>query len=225
MAIAECRPDRSRLLAHSVLLPAFLMGAIACGEAADTSPDASAAPDDVALAFLANLSELCGQAFPGVVTDAPETDQAFHPDAPMIMHVRECSPSEVRVPAWLGSAATPEIVDNASRTFVFTATPVGLDVRHDHRHRDGRGEPNSYYGGVAAHPPIATEPPSPTRQEFKRLTEEGVSTGWIAEIIPGERFLYGTQRDGEWRHRFEFDLTRTVPGPEPTQDSVEPACG
>lgn len=208
----QLRPVRSRTPGHRFLLTALVTVAIAaCSGAADSadSPDERAdsptdSPEQVAAAFLANLNELCGQAFGGVVLDAPDTDPAFNPGDPMVIHIRECGPNEVRTPVWMG--------EDASRTFVFTTTPDGLDVRHDHRHSDGRMEPNSLYGGTAAHPPIALEPPSPTRQEFKRMTDEGVSTGWIAVILP-DRFLYGTQRNGEWRHHFEFDLTEPVPVP------------
>jgi len=197
------RPRR-RSSTSLLLLLAFLAGSLAaCGGSGDTPGD-TPAQVDAAAGFLANLTELCGQAFEGVVLDAPDTDPAFNPGDPMLMHIRECRPEEVRVPIWMG--------EDASRTFVFTTTPVGLDVRHDHRHSDGRAEPNTYYGAVAAHPPVALEPPSATRQEFKRVNDEGVTTGWIA-ILEEERFIYGTQRNGEWRHHFEFDLTQPVPVP------------
>lgn len=183
---------------------AFLAGSlVACG-GAENAPKASVAELDPAAGFLANLTALCGQAFEGVVLKAPEEDEAFKTGAPMVMHIRDCRPDEVRVPIWLG--------DDASRTFVFTTTPVGLDVRHDHRRSDGRAASNTYYGAVAAQPPIAALPPSATHQEFKTVNDEGVKTGWVATLEEG-RFIYGTQRDGAWRHHFEFDLTKPVPVP------------
>ncbi len=206
-ALAPCRWSSlaSPLAAALLILALALTG---CAEPpAETEPGDDVAetqePDDVYAAFMANLAAVCGQAFEGEVLDAPDTDDAFNPGDHMIMHIRECAPDEIRVPVWMG--------DDASRTFVFTTHPQGLDVRHDHRHSDGRPEPNTLYGAASAHPPIAEEPPSATRMEFKRETEEGVRTGWIAEFLPDEElFLYGTQRNGEWRHHFEFDLSQTV---------------
>jgi len=208
----EFRSVHSRRLTSRLLLTALVAVTFTgCGQTAESADT----PEELAAAFLANLSELCGQAFAGVVLKGPDTDPAFNPGDPMVLHIRECGPSEVRTPVWMMAVddrTPPRPNNDASRTFVFTTTPVGLDVRHDHRHSDGRMEPNSLYGGTAANPPIATEPMSATRMEFKRMTDEGSSTGWIAEILPG-RFIYGTQTDGEWRHHFEFDLTTPVPVP------------
>jgi len=195
--------DRPRIAARA-LLPALVAGSlVACG-GSDNAPAETAAQLDPAAGFLANLTSLCGQAFSGVVLEAPDTDDAFKTGASMVMHIRDCRPNEVRVPIWLG--------EDASRTFVFTTTPVGLDVRHDHRRSDGRADSNTYYGAVAAHPPVALEPPSATRHEFKTVNAEGVKTGWIA-ILEEDRFIYGTHRDGQWRHHFEFDLTQPVAVP------------
>ncbi|TVR53663.1 MAG: hypothetical protein EA421_10670 [Gemmatimonadales bacterium] len=193
------------LLTALALLPVLLLVS-ACGTSDDPGDAAPASlatnPHD---AFLANLSQACGQAFPGVVTSAPDTDPYFSPGAELVLEFRVCSPDEVSVPVWMG--------DNGSRTWVFTRTGGGIDLRHDHRHPDGRSEPNTFYGSFVAQPPVATEAPSPNRHEFKRITDEGMSTGWVVEIIPGERYTYGTQRDGEWRHRFDFDLSQPVPSP------------
>lgn len=189
---------------RALILPmAIVTGALAVGGGRDVFAQDVAQPNPAA-GFLARLGDRCGQAFEGVVVKAPETDAAFKPGNALVMHIRECRPQEVRVPIWMGT--------DASRTFVFTETPAGLDVRHDHRRSDGRAEPNTYYGGLAAHPPVAQEPPSATRQEFKRIDDEGVNTGWVA-VLEENRFVYGTQRDGEWRHHFVFDLAQPVPVP------------
>jgi hypothetical protein len=182
-----------------------LVALTGCNSNADSADMRAAAEDTVHDAFLANLSASCGQAFPGVVTSAPETDPYFSPGAELVLEFRECSPEEVSVPVWMG--------DNGSRTWVFTRTGGGLDLRHDHRHPDGRSEPNTFYGSFVAEPPVAEALPSANRHEFKRINDEGVRTGWAVEIIPGERYTYGTQRDGEWRHRFDFDLSSPVPSP------------
>jgi hypothetical protein len=86
----------------------------------------------------------------------------------------------------------------------------GIDLRHDHRIPDGRPETGTatWYG---AHTPDAG---TAERQEFLREgTQNGAVTGWAIEIVPDERYTYGTIRDGEWVYRLDFDLTAPVETP------------
>jgi hypothetical protein len=189
--------DPFRILASSVLCVSVLSGC-----ASEPAVPEPTEPADVHAAFLANLAAACGQAFAGVVTEAPDEHQGFVPGSALVMHIRACAPDEVSIPVWMA--------DNGSRTWVFTRTAGGVDLRHDHRHADGRSEPNTFYGAFVSEPPVAIEPPSAHRHEFKRINAEGLNAGWVVEIVPGERYTYGTQRDGEWRHRFDFDLTTPV---------------
>jgi hypothetical protein len=162
---------------------------------------------DVHDAFMANLAQQCGHTFRGEVLDVPEGDTAFADDPPLVMHIRACSPDEVRIPVFVGN--------DRSRTWIFSRTGGGVDLRHDHRHADGRSEPVTFYGAFVSDTPVAIEPPSPTRHEFKRVHDDLIS-GWVIEIVPGERYTYGTQRNGVWRHRFTFDLTQPIaPLPNP----------
>ena len=126
------------VLAVLALLPTLLLVS-ACGTSDDPG---DAAPGSLATnpydAFLANLRQACGQAFHGVVTSAPDTDPYFSPGAELVLEFRICSPDDVSVPVWMG--------DNGSRTWIFTRTRGGIDLGHDHRHPDGRSEPNTFYG-------------------------------------------------------------------------------
>ena len=54
-----------------------------------------------------------------------------------------------------------------------------------------------------------------TRQEFVTERADGTVGGWRVEVVPGERFTYGTIRDGAWRHHLQFDLARPVDAPPP----------
>jgi len=199
-------PRSSAALSLFFTFPVLALALAGCGSSDEAGARAgTTGASDPHAGFLASLSDACGQAFPGVVTTAPAEDPYFSPGAELVLEFRVCSPDEVSVPVWMG--------DNGSRTWVFTRTGGGIDLRHDHRHSDGRSEPNTFYGSFVAYPPVATEAPSANRHEFKRVTDEGMTTGWVVEIIPGERYTYGTQRDGEWRHRFDFDLTEAVASP------------
>jgi hypothetical protein len=91
--------------------------------------------------------------------------------------------------------------ENRSRTWVFIRHADQLELRHDHRHADGTEESNTWYGATTLTEGTAS------RQEF--VTERnGVQSGWRVEIEPGQRFTYGTIRNGEWRHHLQFDLTQ-----------------
>jgi hypothetical protein len=162
---------------------------------------------DVHDAFMANLARQCGYTFRGRVLNAPDDDTTFAADPPLVMHIRECTEDEVRIPVFVG--------DDRSRTWIFSRTGGGVDLRHDHRHADGRSEPVTFYGAFVVDTPIAVVPPSATRHEFKRVQDDMIS-GWVVEIVPGEHYTYGTQRNGMWRHRFQFDLSEAVaPMPDP----------
>jgi hypothetical protein len=52
-----------------------------------------------------------------------------------------CTGKDVRLPVLVG--------EDRSRTWIFTRTSAGLDLRHDHRHTDGTPETVTMYGGLA----------------------------------------------------------------------------
>lgn len=159
-------------------------------------------------AFMANLQQLCGKSFAGRVVTTDLADKAFA-ESELVMHVRDCSPGEVRIPFRVG--------EDRSRTWVLTRTADGVRLKHDHRHEDGSEDVLSQYGGdtVAAG--------APTRQEFpadafskdlfqKHGNPASVTNVWAVEAHPGQTFAYELRRPN--RHfRVEFDLTRPLPQP------------
>jgi hypothetical protein len=165
------------------------------GEPADRDPpqDPAAAAQD---AFWAHLQALCTGAAEGELIQAP--DAQIDPDARLVVHFWECGEDELRFPL--------HVDENRSRTWVFIRHEDGLELRHDHRHQDGTEEENTWYG---AH---TRDEGTATRQEFVS-ERQGMLVGWRVEVEPGQRFTYGTIRDGEWRHHLEFDLTRPVDAP------------
>ena len=90
--------------------------------------------------FMATLQSICGQRFEGALT------YAIDPKNPYVGQKMSteivCTPGSVRLPVAVG--------DDRSRTWIFTPTPAGLDLRHDHRHPDGTPETVTMYGGPAA---------------------------------------------------------------------------
>jgi|GEM_PF-4650922 len=120
------------LSAPATALSLMLLAGCATGPGGD---GADAAQD----AFFANLTELCGQTFEGkVVTDDP-VDADFRRQR-LVMHVRDCSADEIRIPFHVG--------EDHSRTWVITRTPEGLRLKHDHRDPDGTTHTLHWYGGI-----------------------------------------------------------------------------
>lgn len=157
--------------------------------------------------FWQSLQSLCGRAFAGRLTESNAGDSLFVRST-VIMHVRECTPKEVRVPLHVG--------DDRSRTWVITPVGGGLRLKHDHRHRDGSEDPITQYGGDTH------EPGTGSRQEFHAdsltaaLIPAARTNIWTVEILPGVAFAYGLRREGtDRRFRVEFDLTRPVAPPPP----------
>jgi hypothetical protein len=172
--------------------------------------DAGSQPVDT---FLERIARHCGQAFAGriVANEPPQPEDPFA-GKELVMHVRECSRQELKVPFHVG--------DDHSRTWVLTRTAGGLRLKHDHRHEDGSEDPVTMYGGDT------TAPGTQQRQEFPvdaysigMFEREGlsasVSNTWAMEIEPGERFLYELSRPSGRLFQVEFDLSNPV-APPPT---------
>lgn len=167
---------------------------------------AATAPQE---AFIDALRAHCGKAYAGRITanDPPPANDPFVGQT-LVMHVRECGETEVRVPFHVG--------EDRSRTWVLTRTPAGLRLKHDHRHTDGSPDAVTMYGGDAA------QPGTPGRQEFpvdvesrEMFTREKLTASltnvWAMEISRGA-FVYELARPGRL-FRVEFDLTAPVPAP------------
>ncbi len=163
-------------------------------------PSVAAGPQD---AFFANLSALCGKTFQGKVTTTDPLDADFA-GKPLVMTVRDCSASEIRIPFAVG--------EDRSRTWVITRTDAGLRLKHDHRHEDGTEDVLSQYGGDTATAGEATRQEFPADEFSKTLFREkgnpaSVTNVWAMEVHPDRMFAYELRRPS--RHfRVEFDLTR-----------------
>ena len=64
----------------------------ACGQPAKQDSDAK---------FMSRLTTLCGQAFEGEIVSKDPEDDEWRTER-IVMHVRECSPQEVRIPLHVG---------------------------------------------------------------------------------------------------------------------------
>lgn len=153
------------------------------------------------------LQPLCGKAYAGRMTEGTEpSDQAFGSQA-MIMHVSECTATEIRIPFHVG--------ENRSRTWVLTRGEDFLRLKHDHRHEDGEPDDVTQYGGDA----VDGEGLSvdfPADAYTAEMLPAAATNIWTIAIAPGETFAYTLRREEQGRRfKVEFDISNAVPAPPP----------
>jgi hypothetical protein len=192
---------------HSAFTTVFVALSAAAALAVPAQAQAQAqTPAGAQSAFVAQLNALCGQRFEGrvVTTDAADADFASQR---LLMHVRDCSSDEVRIPFWVG--------DDHSRTWVITRNDAGgLTLKHDHRDPDGTEHALHWYGGDTTSEGAAERQDFPVDQfsiDLFNANNASVSTTnvWAVEVHPGQTFAYELRRAN--RHfRVEFDLTQPV---------------
>ncbi len=115
-------------------------------------------------------------------------------------HIATCSSTEVRVPFQVG--------EDRSRTWVFTRSPSGLQLQHDHRHADGTPDPVTMYGGFANASGSALMQTFPADPYTAKLIPAAATNVWTVHLSPdGSELTYQLERDGKLR--FVAVLKRT----------------
>ena len=178
-------------------------------------------PQDV---FWSALASHCGKAYPGTLASNDAADAGFR-GAAMVMHVRECSEREIRVPFHVQRADGSW---DRSRTWVLTRTDTGLRLKHDHRHEDGSSDEVTMYGGDTASDGTARSQSFPVDAESIAMfiaagLTASVTNVWTVEVDPastaGGRFAYQLRRTvaagapEDRLFRVEFDLGDPVATP------------
>lgn len=157
-------------------------------------------------AFWASLQTLCGRAFAGTLAEGSAPGDTAFAGKTLVMHVRQCSPGDVRIPFHLG--------EDRSRTWIITRTADGLRLKHDHRHADGSEDRITQYGGDTRGPGTASTQEFFADAHTAALIPAAAANVWTVEVVPGRRFAYALRREGtDRRFRVEFDLTRPVAAP------------
>lgn len=170
-----------------------------------TSAAAIAPSEPVFAQFFQQLSLQCGKAYPGKLTLEPPGDEMLTGTELLIVHFRECSETQLKVPFHIELEASQDW--NRSRTWIFTKHPERLELRHDHRTKQGEDDDVTMYGGFSHGEGTLI------RHEFQsleRTAESGYFRGWRIEIEPGVRYTYGTVRGNEWSWRIDFDLSKPL---------------
>jgi len=156
--------------------------------------------------FWGELNLHCGKSYAGklVSTDAVDADMA---DQEISMTVN-CAGGKISIPFAVGN--------DRSRTWVLSKSEAGLNLSHQHRHKDGSEDKVSGYGGDT------TSEGTATRQEFPadgfsialfmlQELEASMANIWAVEITP-ETYAYELNREGR-DFRVEFDLTQEINTP------------
>lgn len=182
--------------------------AAALALAACATPQRPHTPQD---AFFERLLSLCGKSFEGRIVSPPAAADSAFAGKRLVMHVRDCSPEQMRIPFHVG--------DDRSRTWVVTRTGTGLTLKHDHRHEDGSADKLTQYGGDTVHQGTATRQEFPADRESRELfvreqIPASAANVWALEVAPGALFAYELRRPGRF-FRVEFDASRPVPTPPP----------
>lgn len=191
----------------SALLLAVLPG---CADAPESAPDRTSetAPREAdQAAFWSSLQAMCGRAFDGWLVESVPADGSFQ-GRKLVMHVRQCSDEEIRIPFHVG--------DDRSRTWVLTRTADGLRLKHDHRHEDGSEDEVTQYGGDTRGPGTATTQEFHADAFTAELLPASATNIWTIEVLPDGTFAYALRREGtERRFRVEFDLMHYAETPPP----------
>ncbi|CUS47634.1 MAG: hypothetical protein HLUCCO02_11190 [Idiomarinaceae bacterium HL-53] len=160
-------------------------------------------------AFIANLAEHCGNAYEGRVIKGDEEADATWMNSRIVIEVRECTEDRIRIPLHVG--------DNHSRTWVFTDTINGLQLKHDHRLEDGSHDPVTWYGGTSYTAGTATEQAFPADDFSKQMfSEQGLSVSidntWIVSFPTENTMVYRLLRENR-DFQVEVDLSNPVEAP------------
>ncbi|MEP2735546.1 MAG: hypothetical protein ABJP34_04535 [Erythrobacter sp.] len=190
------------------------------GEAEDAADENASAQDT----FFASLASHCGKAFEGRLVSEDAADADFV-DADMVMHVKECSDTQIAVPFHVTGEGGEW---DRSRTWLITRDGAKLRLKHDHRHEDGTSDAVTMYGGDtvedgterAQH--FVVDPESIALFKEQDLPDS-VTNVWTVEVDGADaeapKYAYQLKRTveggapSERLFRVEFDLSKEVEAP------------
>ncbi len=161
---------------------------------------------DQSAVFWTELQKLCGKSFGGMLVSAPENDTDFT-GKDLVMHVRVCEKNRIRIPFFVG--------EDRSRTWVLTRKNDRILLKHDHRHKDGKPDEITMYGGWTTNRGSATRQVFPADQETVDILPAAATNAWWIDLVPGESYTYNLRRMGSDRFfSIKFDLTKEIETPE-----------
>lgn len=154
--------------------------------------------------FWATLQSHCGNTYEGTLV-LPEEDEAFG-GKKLMMHVRACSDSEIKIPFYVG--------EDKSRTWILTKNDGIITLKHDHHHEDGTEDAISFYGGTASNVGKADLQFFPADSQTQIMIPAAATNVWWI-TVDETTFTYNLKRIGTDRiFKVVMDLSKTIPTPE-----------
>lgn len=154
--------------------------------------------------FWEALQAHCGKSYEGRLA-FPENDADFA-GKKLVMHVRQCSDNQIKIPFMVG--------DDRSRTWVFTRKGDRIELKHDHRHEDGTSDEVTMYGGTTNNTGQATIQVFPADEQTTSMLPMASTNVWWTTLDHKE-FTYNLRRIGSDRlFTVVFDLSKTVDTPD-----------
>lgn len=160
--------------------------------------------NEVQTAFFEQIYSHCGKAYRGSIVKGEQPNDPFSGKM-LVMHVRECSENQIKIPFHVG--------DDHSRTWVITNIEPGLRLKHDHRHQDGSEDKVTQYGGDTQDLGTTERQSFPVDEaSIQNFTENGltqsVTNVWHMMITPSTFSYRLTREDRDFQ--VDFDLTKPV---------------
>ena len=162
--------------------------------------------------FWNELQKLCGNAYSGTIAVDTSISLDFAGKS-LIMHVRSCEKNRIRIPFFVG--------EDKSRTWILTRNVGRIELKHDHRHNDGKPDKVTMYGGTTNNAGEATRQFFPADEQTTKVVAlptgnapSAAANVWWIELVPGEYFTYNLRRlGGERLFSVKFYLTKNVSEP------------
>ena len=155
--------------------------------------------------FWNDLKEHCGKSYKGEIISGAKEGDGFAGEK-LVMHIRSCEENRIKIPFFVG--------DDKSRTWVFTINEAKLiQLKHDHRHKDGSEDKITQYGGTNPNIGLADIQFFPADQHTSNLIPYASNNVWWV-TLDKVSFTYNLRRIGTDRlFSVKFDLTKEIRTP------------
>ena len=155
--------------------------------------------------FWSALEQHCGKSYEGAIIEGGKEGDGFLGEK-LVMHVRSCEGGIIRIPFFVG--------EDRSRTWVFSIDDKKLiQLKHDHRHKDGSEDDITQYGGKSSNTGLEDIQFFPADQETSNLIPYASNNVWWV-TIDATSFTYNLRRIGTDRlFSVKFDLTKAIETP------------
>lgn len=151
--------------------------------------------------FKAEIEKHCGKSYEGKITEGAKEGDGFTGER-LVMQVLSCEKDQIKIPFYVG--------DDQSRTWILTFKNNRVQLKHDHRLKDGSHDEITMYGGTSTNTGHAHKQTFPADQETCDLIDRACPNVWWMTIDEKE-FTYNLRLVGSERQfSVSFDLTKPI---------------